>query len=363
MNARTGDNFDWVRHKGLVPSLFTGPSVDHTLGTTNGYYIYMEATGRSNGQKTVLQSMVFPPAPNGRCLSFWYHMYTVFPFGTQSTLAVYLKNVNSKFGSILWIRNTSAGNVWKNAHVAFSSNTQYQILLVAIRGQSSLSDIAIDDITFSTSCNTSLTQPTPSPTRQAPVTLPPTSYDCNFERGFCGWIQGVATDTLNWTRHQGPTSSFDTGPTVDHTTGSASGWYAYVEGSQFSSNNSAQLYSQPISPSNGPMCLQFWYNMFGEDINTFNVYLTFTTGNTKPILLFTRTGNQGPGWKYGRVQVTQSNTFQFIFETHHIRGGFRSDIAIDDIKFNFQPCPDVALCDFESSDKCSFTQDINDNFD
>ncbi|RDD40324.1 MAM and LDL-receptor class A domain-containing protein 2 [Trichoplax sp. H2] len=362
MNARKGDNFDWVRHQGSVPSSFTGPSVDHTLGTANGFYLYMEATGRSNGQKTVLQSMVFPAVPNGRCLSFWYHMWSPFAFGTPSSLSVYIQRVNSNFGSILWLRNSSAGNVWKNAHVAFNSNQQYQILFVAVRGQSSLSDIAIDDITFSTNCNTTLTQPTPSPTRVAPTTMPPTPYDCTFEKGFCNWGQGVGTDTLNWTRHQGPTSSSDTGPSTDHTTGSASGWYAYVEGSHFSSNNSAQLYSASIPQSSGPMCLQFWYNMFGEDINVFNVYIVYS-GNTNPRLLWTRRGNQGPGWKYAQIQVAQTNSFQFMFETHHISGGYRSDIAIDDIKFNFQACPARQLCDFEDPGRCGFTQDINDNFD
>lgn len=33
-----GDVFDWTRNSGSTPSLQTGPSVDHTLGTDYGMY-------------------------------------------------------------------------------------------------------------------------------------------------------------------------------------------------------------------------------------------------------------------------------------------------------------------------------------
>ena len=43
------------------------------------------------------------------------------------------------------------------------------------------------------------------------------SFDCNFETGVCSsWLQDT-TDQLDWSIGQGSTSSFGTGPTVDHT--------------------------------------------------------------------------------------------------------------------------------------------------
>ena len=35
---------DWKINKGTTPSADTDPSVDHTTGTDQGYYIYTEAS-------------------------------------------------------------------------------------------------------------------------------------------------------------------------------------------------------------------------------------------------------------------------------------------------------------------------------
>lgn len=41
---------------------------------------------------------------------------------------------------------------------------------------------------------------------------------CSFDTDFCDWTQSVS-DSLDWKRHRGPTSSPNTGPSYDHTTG------------------------------------------------------------------------------------------------------------------------------------------------
>ena len=45
------DHFDWVRKQGRTSSFGTGPSVDHTLGTNKGYYVYIETSTGALGQR------------------------------------------------------------------------------------------------------------------------------------------------------------------------------------------------------------------------------------------------------------------------------------------------------------------------
>lgn len=41
---------------------------------------------------------------------------------------------------------------------------------------------------------------------------------CDFQEGFCQWFQ-LIDDEFHWTRNKGKTNSTNTGPNVDHTTG------------------------------------------------------------------------------------------------------------------------------------------------
>lgn len=54
--------------------VFSRPSVDHTLGTSAGYYAYIESSvPQKYGDKAWLVSEVVE-SPMGACLDFWYHM-------------------------------------------------------------------------------------------------------------------------------------------------------------------------------------------------------------------------------------------------------------------------------------------------
>ena len=50
--------------------------------------------------------------------------------------------------------------------------------------------------------------------------------DCDFENGFCDWREGgLYQDDFDWSINNGPTSSQETGPQVDHTTYSDKGMF------------------------------------------------------------------------------------------------------------------------------------------
>ena len=85
-------------------------------------------------------------------------------------------------------------------------------------------------------------------------------------------------------------------------------------------------------------CFTFWYHMYGNTINTLNVYINTNGLRT---LLWSTFGNQGNYWQSASLNITGSNYWsQFIFEG--LAGAsYTGDIAIDDISFS-------SLCNTES---------------
>ena len=76
---------------------------------------------------------------------------------------------------------------------------------------------------------------------------------------------------------------------------------------------------------------------------------------------WTRSGDQGPKWKYTQIHIRTSGSTVFILEG--LSGsGDDGDIAVDDITFNVDHCPAEVICDFED-DECGYTQDPTDQFD
>lgn len=53
------------------------------------------------------------------------------------------------------------------------------------------------------------------------------NMSCSFERGFCQWrnVRNSRLDQFDWTLWNGSTPSRNTGPTNDHTLGTARGWW------------------------------------------------------------------------------------------------------------------------------------------
>jgi hypothetical protein len=179
----------WTRTNGRTPSFNTGPSVDHTKGASNGFYIYIEASNPNYPSKTfTLTTPSFSLTQSGE-LKFWYYM-----FGSiVGTLELQVKTGSSAWTTV-WSKTgrqqTSTSDSWQQAIMIISpSVTQLQM-----RGTTSTSwsgDMAIDDITFvytgtqvttttivsttSTTTSTVTTTTLVSTTSTASVTLPVTS--------------------------------------------------------------------------------------------------------------------------------------------------------------------------------------------
>ncbi|KAL5006374.1 hypothetical protein ScPMuIL_015180 [Solemya velum] len=362
-----GDALYWRKRKRTTPMSGTGPASDHTLGTSKGIYIYLEAkrnTTLTSGQKARLLSESFPPTGmTDWCFRFWYHMY-----GTDiGTLNVYITHADTQNATLLWQLHGDQGNLWKIAQMSVHSTQSYKILVEGITSTGSKDDIALDDFTFisggcgvsplmasPTSGETTSAAPTVSTTTLFPVTSLPDTFSCNFEDGICGWIQSK-TDAFNWTRRQGRTRTSATGPDADHTTGH--GYYMYIEASGKHFNDKAQLESSLVPRSRDSWCLNFWYNMYGRSIYQLNVYTRTPQGLTKEWM---KSGNKGKKWIQTSITINIQTSFTVVIEGV-IGRSYTSDIAIDDVSIVNLPCIQgtyLADCDFEATNLCGYTQDV-----
>ncbi|CAC5378863.1 MAM and LDL-receptor class A domain-containing protein 1,MAM and LDL-receptor class A domain-containing protein 2 [Mytilus coruscus] len=162
----------------------------------------------------------------------------------------------------------------------------------------------------------------------------PSIYDCNFEQNLCNWSQSIS-DEFDWTRNKGRTSSSDTGPITDHTTGTDAGFYIYIEVSApRKPNQKAQIVSANIVTTT-TKCLRFWYHMYGLNIKTLNVYLKSSATPGK--LFWTHKGSLSNKWYQAQVDIQGNSTYKIMFEAV-VGHGVRGDIAVDDITVREGSC-------------------------
>ncbi len=156
-------------------------------------------------------------------------------------------------------------------------------------------------------------------------------YTADFDAGTlpAWWVQDT-NDDMDWILQTGSTSSTNTGPTGDHTTGS--GYYIYTEASG-NSNMTANIETRPFDfTNNGYPVLSFWYHMYGQTMGTLTIDVYSHTSNTWTNDFFSITGDQGDQWLEQQVDLTL-----FAGQTVHIRFSgltgtdFYSDISIDDV--------------------------------
>ncbi|XP_077865040.1 MAM and LDL-receptor class A domain-containing protein 2-like [Saccoglossus kowalevskii] len=328
------DDFDWTRHKGSTETLYTGPMVDHTLGTSEGYYLYIEANSVAGDERGRLISDVLPPTTSsGYCLQFWYHMLG----NIVGDLNVYVRDyygVETK----IWSRMGTQADEWRYGQRDLYMTSSYEIIFEVTRITKKRSDIAIDDLSV---------HPGPCPPHR----------ECDFEYDFCGWTNRLEGDELDWLRGRNGTETTGTGPTIDHTTGTATGYFAYIETSTSTIGHSAVLTTTEFT-SDIDRCLRFWYHMYGEDIGSLNVY-QIDIGNIFQTPIWSRSGNQDDMWRRGSVPLPVEligNPYMISFEGV-VGNGTLGDIAIDDVIVDDVPCQPEGWCDFEM-DTCGWTNEL-----
>jgi len=149
-------NAKWISGSGpTTASGKTGPTVDHTTGTTEGGYMYVSSSYSQKGDKAALGSEFMYKPFDGHCVKFWYHMYG----DGQGTLNVWtheesLTNPNGEYKKV-WSISGNQGNKWNEGRIQISNEQYHRVIIEAEMGVSGSSDVAVDDISFVTSgCET-----------------------------------------------------------------------------------------------------------------------------------------------------------------------------------------------------------------
>uniref|UniRef100_A0A3B4FBL1 Neuropilin n=1 Tax=Pundamilia nyererei TaxID=303518 RepID=A0A3B4FBL1_9CICH len=155
------------------------------------------------------------------------------------------------------------------------------------------------------------------------TTTPPLSAVCGFEQSLCGWSADPQSG-VSWTLHTASSSSTVTTfwPLSDF-----SGNYLHLDAGSHTLRKKARLLSPEVGPEQGPLCLQFYYQLQGEAQGSLRVLLRDSDqGET---LLWALKGDQGSHWKEGRTILPRSpREYQVVFEgffEHPTRGHIRID--------------------------------------
>ncbi|XP_062505408.1 MAM and LDL-receptor class A domain-containing protein 1-like isoform X3 [Corticium candelabrum] len=170
---------------------------------------------------------------------------------------------------------------------------------------------------------------------------------CDFESGYCGWINVNEVGYFPWTNQTGSTLSTGTGPSYDHTYGpsSTSGHYLYVEATD--TNQAVSRRETAILRRNitfDDVCLlSFAYHMYGSNVGSLTV--TVEDSNTTTVV-WQESGSQGSKWLTASVVVGLyiNSGANMLAITAQTSTHFSSDIAIDDVQL--LPCPETGLCTF-----------------
>ena len=310
-NAVNGrdDDIDWMRNSGITRTPLTGPSVDHTLGTEFGWYMFIDtssetaaAAERNASRKNRVAWLVSEHVqPNGShvflnwgnqkyeptqyCVQFFYHMYGAEEMGPLSVLT----RVESEEPQVAWRRRGNNGDVWLSDEFDVSETREFVVIFEAVHGVGvTRGDIAIDDIAiWPRKCHARTTTTSEPTTKGSDEDDVPAGYQhqlplsCDFETDLCGWQ--ASSLPISWLRSSGAKLNDLSGPLLDHTTGRANGHYLYVESAAgHFENDTARLVSAPFtlqSLRTAGVCFRFWYHMFGSSDTTLQVELENTVNH------------------------------------------------------------------------------------
>lgn len=270
--------------------------------------------------------------------------------------SVQANNITATNADISWVSGTNASSSWIEYGLAGFTpgtgaivNPATSVTTLSGLMPGTLYEACVYDI-CSTLGDTSMAACVSFATLCAPVNSYP--YMEDFEAGIIPpcYSETATGSSYTWRPGSGPTSSTNTGPAVDHTTGTGAGTYLFVEASSpAAQGDSAFLWTAEFDMTSltNPEIV-YYYHMYGVDIVNLDLQAFDRTSSTwvslNNIVGQQQTANGDP-WAEARVNLaayTTDTALQLRFLS--VRGAsFDGDAALDDIMIReTPPCVDAS---------------------
>ncbi|GIX75936.1 MAM and LDL-receptor class A domain-containing protein 2 [Caerostris extrusa] len=207
------DGVSWKRVQGRsLKGNQTGPRVDKSYGTTEGHFMIVRPTTGARIAGDNKAYIIMPNVPSTgiyrSCVRFWYQM------NGQNVIALnmFMRPSGGELPQFsLWSHGSKHGDsTWRVGQRTIDAPYTHEILFEAMLERGDKGFIAIDDIVV----------------KQGAC---PNPGSCDFEEDLCTWQNPETGVEVEWIRNSGPTPTNDTGPDVDHTLGTETGSYIYLQ--------------------------------------------------------------------------------------------------------------------------------------
>jgi PKD repeat protein len=200
------DDIDWRTNFGDTPSNNTGPSQDYNPGTSNGKYVYLEASNGCTGQEAIMYSpCIAIPSTGAFELTYRYHMNGTAVGELHTDLIVNERLIED----VLPALSGDQGSAWNLASLSLAPYLG-DTVVVRLRGTTGpdwSSDIALDDFKI-----------------EAPSNAPSAGFDASTFEG----CPGQVVDFINTSTGAPTVFAWYVSP--------ATGW-SYVNGTSATSTN------------------------------------------------------------------------------------------------------------------------------
>lgn len=121
----TTASLQWVVNNGETATFGTGPSIDHTFGTSTGKYIYVKSIGAQSQEFARIKSYSFDSLSQPFCFEFWYHM--VGRDILSLNIYQYLEESNQE--KLIWSLSGQQSTQWSRAQIPLVSNERFSIII------------------------------------------------------------------------------------------------------------------------------------------------------------------------------------------------------------------------------------------